>query len=185
MATQLEQSREVKFPINCKSANAKKKYKDSLLLENPNILYCDYIHNKGKKIKNNLIFHTDAIAAWKTAICEHYKFTVREGVGRGGRIIICSDESLDTDNPVLTVTYYTKGTFLFQGNEASLISFEEIFLQIKPEKGPATDRAQQEEAEDKIPPSLPAAPPPPPSHTLPPALCPQQPLPSPLPRTNS
>ncbi|KAL1255521.1 hypothetical protein QQF64_013582 [Cirrhinus molitorella] len=38
---------------------------------------------------------------------------------------------LDTDNPILTITYYTKGTFLLQGNEASLDSFEEIFPLLK------------------------------------------------------
>ncbi len=38
---------------------------------------------------------------------------------------------LDTDNPILTITYYTKGTFLLQGNEVSLNSFEEIFPLLK------------------------------------------------------
>lgn len=38
---------------------------------------------------------------------------------------------LDTENPILTITYYTKGTFLLQGNEASLNSFEGIFPQLK------------------------------------------------------
>ncbi len=38
---------------------------------------------------------------------------------------------LDTDNPILTITYYTKGTFLLQGNEVSLNSFEHIFPLLK------------------------------------------------------
>ncbi len=33
--------------------------------------------------------------------------------------------------PLLTITYYTKGTFLLQGNEVSLNSFEEIFSLLK------------------------------------------------------
>ncbi len=56
---------------------------------------------------------------------------LKKGIGRGGRLTICEDEMLDTDNPILTITYYTKGTFLLQGNEASLNSFEEIFLLLK------------------------------------------------------
>ncbi|KAA0705147.1 hypothetical protein E1301_Tti020683 [Triplophysa tibetana] len=38
---------------------------------------------------------------------------------------------LDTDNPILTITYYTKGTFLLQGSEVSLNTFEGIFPQLK------------------------------------------------------
>lgn len=172
MATQLELSREVEFPTSFKTASAKKKYKEKLLTDNPDILYCDYIFNKGKKIKNNLIFHTNSIPEWKTIICKKHKFTVREGVGRGGRIIICSDGSLDTDNPVLTVTYYTKGTFLLQGNEASLISFEEMFDQMKAEvsKEKACATVDQKDTEQKSSQCSPltAAPPSPPSHTQPP-----------------
>ncbi len=72
------------------------------------------------------------INAWKLPICEEYKHVFKEGIGRGGRLTICEDEMLDQqDNPILTITYYTKGTFLLQGNEASLNSFEEIFLLLK------------------------------------------------------
>ena len=47
---------------------------------------------------------------------------------------MCQDETLDTDNPLLTVTYYTKkGTVQVQGNEASLNSFEELFPKLKAE----------------------------------------------------
>ncbi|KAK2897076.1 hypothetical protein Q8A67_011564 [Cirrhinus molitorella] len=71
------------------------------------------------------------ISAWKSAICEEYTHVFKEGIGRGGRLTICENEMLDTDNPILTITYYTKVTFLLQDNEASLNSFEEIFPLLK------------------------------------------------------
>ncbi|ROL49452.1 hypothetical protein DPX16_15778 [Anabarilius grahami] len=76
------------------------------------------------------IFYTSLIMAWKSSICEEYKHIFKEGIGRGGRLTVCKDEMLDTDNPILTITYY-KGTFLLQGNEASLNSFEETFPLLK------------------------------------------------------
>ncbi len=108
-----------------------KKHKEKVLQDNPDVLYADYIHLNGKRIKKNFIFHTALINAWKLTICEEYKHIFKEGIGRGGRLTICEDEMLDTDNPILTITYYTKGTFLLQGNEVSLNSFEEIFPLLK------------------------------------------------------
>ncbi len=107
----------------------RKKHKEKVLRDNPDVLYADYIQLNGKRIKNN--FHTALINAWKLTICEEYKHVFKEGIGRGGRLTICEDEMLDTDNPILTITYYTKGTFLLQGNEVSLNSFEEIFPLLK------------------------------------------------------
>ncbi|KAI4885658.1 hypothetical protein NFI96_003646 [Prochilodus magdalenae] len=133
METGPAQCREVEFPAKCKSAQAKKKHKEKTLKDHPDTLYADFIHLHGKRIKNNLIFHTAALSAWRTAICGHYRFTFKEGIGRGGRITVCTDDSLDTDNPLLTITYYTKGTVLVQGNEISLDSFQEIFPQLKTE----------------------------------------------------
>ncbi|KAK9965987.1 hypothetical protein ABG768_005042 [Culter alburnus] len=132
MATPAQaECREVSYPEKCRSVQARKKHKEKTLRDNPDLLYADYIQLNGKRIKNNLIFYTTLITAWKSAICEEYKHIFKEGIGRGGRLTVCKDELLDTDNPILTITYYTKGTFLLQGNEASLNSFEEIFPLLK------------------------------------------------------
>lgn len=133
MATlaQTECTGEVLYPEKCRSVQARKKHKEKTLRDNPDLLYADYIQLNGRRIKNNLIFYTTLITAWKSAICEEFKNIFKEGIGRGGRLTICKDEMLDTDNPILTITYYTKGTFLLQGNEASLNSFEEIFPRLK------------------------------------------------------
>ncbi len=119
------------YPEKCRSVQARKKHKEKVLRDNPDVLYADYIQLNGKRIKNNFIFHTALINAWKLTICEEYKHVFKEGIGRGGRLTICEDEMLDTHNPILTITYYTKGTFLLQGNEVSLNSFEEIFPLLK------------------------------------------------------
>lgn len=59
--------------------------------------------------------------------------TSKEGIGRGGRITISQDESLETEDP-LTITYYkTKGTVLLQGNQTSLNLFQKMFHQLKAE----------------------------------------------------
>ncbi|KAL7868463.1 hypothetical protein SRHO_G00098470 [Serrasalmus rhombeus] len=166
METEPAQCREVEFPVKSKSAQAKKKHKEKTLKENPDTLYADFIHLYGKRIKNNLIFHTAAPSAWKSAICRHYKFTFKEGISRGGRVTVCTDENLDTDNPVLTITYYTKGTVLVQENEISLESFEEIFPQlnaeVETEAASATvDSADSEEDDAEALPTLPTPAPPP------------------------
>ena len=158
-------SREVEYPANCSSARAKKKHKEATLLSNVEQLFADYIICNGKKIKNNVLFHTDNINTWKQVICNNYTHIVKEGIGRGGRLTVCQDETLDTDNPLLTFTYYTKkGTVLIQGNEASLNSFEELFPKMKAEAerdrhctnsstvGDTT--SEQEEENDKVVPEV-------------------------------
>ncbi|KAL7862520.1 hypothetical protein SRHO_G00139610 [Serrasalmus rhombeus] len=87
----------------------------------------------------------------------------REGIGRGGRIT----GDLDTDNPALTITCYSKGTVLTQGNKISLDSFEETFPQLKAkverEAASATvDSTDYEEDDVEAAPTLPTQPPPPP-----------------------
>lgn len=149
--------REVCYPENCKSVQARKKHKEKTLRENPDVLYADYIQLNGRKIKNNFIFYTARIDAWKSVICEKYTHIFKEGIGRGGRLTICEDEMLDTDNPILTITYYTKGTFLLQGNEASLNSFEAIFPQLKvrieEERDQTSAKNSDSEEEDPVNPS--------------------------------
>ncbi|XP_067427114.1 uncharacterized protein [Thunnus thynnus] len=132
--TYTTECREIEYPAKCKSVYAKNKHKEKTLQENPECLYADYILLNGKKIKNNLIFHTKHPELWKNAVCNNYQHTFKEGIGCGGRVTICQDESLDTENPILTLTYYkTKGTVLVQGNQTSLNLFEKMFHQLKTE----------------------------------------------------
>ena len=110
--------------VNYPSAAMKKKYKEKVLKENPDTLLADFISTDGKSVKNNLIFQTNPAhtQAWKSALCEHYKHIVNHrGIGHGGRFTVWADKSLDTDNAILTVSYYpTQGKFLLQGNDVSL-----------------------------------------------------------------
>lgn len=153
--------KEIQYPAKCKSLQAKKKHKEKTLQENPECLYVDYTHLNGKKIKNNFIFHTKHPELWRNAVCDSYQHTFKEGIGRGGRVTICQDESLDTEDPLLTLTYYkNKGTVLLQGNQTNLNSFEKMFHQLKAEvdknrsnsatdSEDPTDRADTEESEQE------------------------------------
>ncbi|KAL7827967.1 hypothetical protein AOLI_G00311190 [Acnodon oligacanthus] len=108
--------------------------------------------------------HLDALMMNSKAIMK-----AKEGIGRGGRVTVCTDENLDTDNPVLTITYYTKGTVLVQRSEISLDPFQENFPQLKAEverevASTTVDSTHSEEDGAEALPTLPTtAPPPPPS----------------------
>ncbi|KAI9535877.1 hypothetical protein NQZ68_039538 [Dissostichus eleginoides] len=119
--------REIEYPAKCKSVNAKDKHKEKTLCGNPEVLFTDYAQQKEGRKKNNLIFFTDSIYIWKDTLCSNYAYVSREGIGSGGRLNICKDEHLDKDDPLLTITYYTKGKVMVQGKEANLESFEEAF----------------------------------------------------------
>lgn len=49
---------------------------------------------------------------------------------------VCSHGNIDTDDPILPITYYTKHIVLMQGNKEHLQSFEKAYpsLQFKVEK---------------------------------------------------
>ena len=127
------QSREVEYPAKCKSGTAREKHKEKTLQENPEILFIDYVQQIGGRKKNNILFFTDSIYIWKDTLCNNYTHVSSEGIGSGGRLKICKDEHLDKDDPLLTITYYTKGKVMIQGNEANLESFEEAFPLLKAE----------------------------------------------------
>ena len=131
--TLITQSREVEYPAKCKSGTAREKHKEKTLQENPEILFIDYVQQIGGRKKNNILFFTDSIYIWKDTLCNNYTHVSSEGIGSGGRLKICKDEHLDKDDPLLTITYYTKGKVMIQGNEANLESFEEAFPLLKAE----------------------------------------------------
>ncbi|KAJ4929632.1 hypothetical protein JOQ06_018655 [Pogonophryne albipinna] len=127
------EGREIEYPAKCLSVNAKDKHKEKTLCGNPEVLFTDYAQQKEGRKKNNLIFFTDSIYIWKDTLCSNYAYVSREGIGSGGRLKICKDEHLDKDDPLLTITYYTKGKVMVQGNEANLGSFQEAFPLLKAE----------------------------------------------------
>lgn len=123
--------REVVYPATCKTGAAREKHKDKTLKENPEVLFIDYVQQRQGRKKNNLIFFTDLIYAWEDALCDHYAHVSSEGIGSGGRLKVCKDRHLDKDDPLLTITYYTKGKVMVQGNEDNLEAFEEVFPLLK------------------------------------------------------
>lgn len=125
--------REVVYPATCKTGAAREKHKDKTLKENPEVLFIDYVQQRQGRKKNNLIFFTDFIYAWEDALCDHYAHVSSEGIGSGGRLKVCKDRHLDKDDPLLTITYYTKGKVMVQGNEENLEAFEEVFPLLKTE----------------------------------------------------
>ncbi|KAF0022072.1 hypothetical protein F2P81_025675 [Scophthalmus maximus] len=127
------ESREVEYPVNCKSAAVMEEHKEKTLRENPEVLFTDYAHQKYRRKKNSLIFYTDSIHTWKDTLCKNDAYVSSEGIGSGGKLKICKDEHLDKDNPLLTITYYTKEKVMVQGNEANLESFEGAFSLSKAE----------------------------------------------------
>ncbi|KAF4116657.1 hypothetical protein G5714_004146 [Onychostoma macrolepis] len=52
------------YPEKCRSVQARQNT-EKTLRDNPDVLYADYIQLNGKRIKNNLIFRTTTINAWK------------------------------------------------------------------------------------------------------------------------
>ncbi|KAF0039074.1 hypothetical protein F2P81_009558 [Scophthalmus maximus] len=117
----------------CESWQLWREHKEKTLRENPEVLFTDYTHQKYGRNKNNHIFFTDSIHTWRDTLCKNYAYVSSEDIGSGGRLKIRKDEQHDKDGPLLTITYYTKGKVMVQGNEANLESFEEEFSLLKAE----------------------------------------------------
>ena len=66
------------------------------------------------------------VPSWKFVLEARFKYITKEGIGRGGRLVVCKDGNLDTDDAVLTITYYAKGTVLIKGNEKTPPVFYQI-----------------------------------------------------------
>ncbi|MGH0123688.1 UNVERIFIED_CONTAM: hypothetical protein FKN15_028919 [Acipenser sinensis] len=81
--SQSAESREFQYPAELRSAQARKHHKLSVLRENPECLYTDYSGTGDKKMRSNLIFYTQHLNAWHTAVCKtDSKFTKR-GICQG------------------------------------------------------------------------------------------------------
>ncbi|MGH0164055.1 UNVERIFIED_CONTAM: hypothetical protein FKN15_048623 [Acipenser sinensis] len=124
-------SREVQYPAELSNAQSKRQHKISVLRDNPECLYSDYTNTGGKRIKNNLIFHTEHPQTWHAAICSKHGNIKKRGIWHGRQITVGEDS--DPDSTVLTINIYHNGTVVIQGNEASLDLFEESFQPLKEE----------------------------------------------------
>ncbi|MGH0130044.1 UNVERIFIED_CONTAM: hypothetical protein FKN15_072952 [Acipenser sinensis] len=124
-------SREVQYPAELSNAQSKRQHKISVLRDNPECLYSDYTNTGGKRIKNNLIFHTEHTQTWHAAICSKHRNIKKRGIWHGRQITVGEDS--DPDSTVLTINIYQNGTVVIQGNEASLDLFEKSFQPLKEE----------------------------------------------------
>lgn len=142
---------EIVYPPNCKSINAKNRHKEKILQENPEVLYADYAQHEGHWKKCNLIFFTNCINPWRDTLIENYPHVHGEGIVRGGRLKVCKDQSLDKDDPLLTISYYQKGKIKIQGNSENLDSFEEVFPLLKEKVNEKRTNNHQDNYEDDSP----------------------------------
>lgn len=152
-------SREIDYPESITKNKAKKKYKKKILRNNPDILYADYSDHEGIRIKSNLIFYTTLITEWKSVIDNEYQHVVRTEIDHGERFFIFRDEVHDTNNRILTISFYTTDTVLVQNSEENLNSFEKTFAQLK-----VRVQTEREQAQMNKPNNNPTSPPPPPSN---------------------
>ena len=123
---------EVGYPAKCKSAAARGQHKHKTL-ENPEVLFTDYNQHKEGRKKNNCIFFTDSIYIWKDTRFNNYAYVSSEGISQGGTLKISKNEHLNNDDPLLTITNYTKGKIMVQGNKTNLETFKEAFSLLKAE----------------------------------------------------
>ncbi|MGH0147487.1 UNVERIFIED_CONTAM: hypothetical protein FKN15_010703 [Acipenser sinensis] len=127
--SQSAESREFQYPAELRSAQARKHHKLSVLRENPECLYTDYSGTGDKKMRSNLIFYTQHLNAWHTAVCKTYSNVTKRGICQGRQILLREDS--DPDSTVLSINVYHSGTVLIQGSEASLTSFAKTYKQLK------------------------------------------------------
>ncbi|MGH0188053.1 UNVERIFIED_CONTAM: hypothetical protein FKN15_027687 [Acipenser sinensis] len=78
--SQSAESREFLYPAELRSAQARKHHKLSVLREYPECLYTDYSGTGDKKMKSNLIFYTQHLNAWHTAVCKTYSNVTKRGI---------------------------------------------------------------------------------------------------------
>lgn len=119
------------YPENCTGVEARKKHRNRIRREKSNTLYVDTCQQNGVKKRIDLSFYSPLITAWKSTFCFEYKHVVKNAINNGEQLIICNDQMLDKEHPILTISCYNTGTFIVQAFEASLDSFESIFPKLK------------------------------------------------------
>ncbi|ROL50466.1 hypothetical protein DPX16_21033 [Anabarilius grahami] len=121
-----EEELEVIYPTEVKSAKDKKKMKEIILRENPEILLSDYTGPEDNRVRCNLLFFTEHPSVWHTILCSAMTCRRKGGISKGRQL------TLEGDNDTkLTVNLYHNGTVMVQGPETSLNEFQRNFKNLK------------------------------------------------------
>lgn len=121
-----EEELEVIYPKEVKSAKDKKKMKEIILRENPEILLSDYTGPEDNRVRCNLLFFTEHPSVWHTILCSAMTCRRKGGISKGRQL------TLEGDNDTkLTVNLYHNGTVMVQGPETSLNEFQRNFKNLK------------------------------------------------------
>lgn len=138
------------YPAEIRTETGRQQFRLKFQRENPELLFKDCYSSKGKMITTNLLFYTDHTSAWHTALCTHFKFTTKRGIGKGRQICIFEDE--DKESKFLTVNIYQNGTVMVQGNQAALCSFEKAFPTVKDLSDSGKESTNQAPRTESLPP---------------------------------
>ncbi|ROL51080.1 hypothetical protein DPX16_14611 [Anabarilius grahami] len=121
-----EEELEVIYPTEVKSAKDKKKMKEIILRENPEILLSDYTGPEDNRVRCNLLFFTEHPSVWHTILCSAMTCRRKGGISKSRQL------TLEGDNDTkMTVNLYHNGTVMVQGPETSLNEFQRNFKNLK------------------------------------------------------
>ncbi|RXN11504.1 GTPase IMAP family member 8-like protein [Labeo rohita] len=123
-----EEELEIIYPAEAKSVKEKKRIKETILRENPEILLSDYSGPDNNRVRCNLLFFTEHPSSWRTVLCSNMTCMRKGGISKGRQL------TLEGDNDTkLTVNLYHNGTVMVQGPETSLNEFQRNFRNLKGE----------------------------------------------------
>lgn len=121
-----EEELEIIYPAEVKSIKDKKKMKEIILRENPEILLSDYSGAENSRVLCNLLFFTEHTSSWHTVLCSNMTCVRKGGISKGRQL------TLEGENDTkLTVNLYHNGTVMVQGAETSLSEFQRSFRNLK------------------------------------------------------
>ncbi len=123
-----EEELEIIYPAEVKSVKDKKRTKELILKENPEMLLSDYSGPDNNRVRCNLLFFTEHPSSWHTILCSNMTCMRKGGISKGRQL------TLEGDNDTkLTVNLYHNGTVMVQGPETSLNEFQRNFGNLKKE----------------------------------------------------
>jgi len=123
-----EEELEIIYPAEVKSTKDKKKMKETILRENPELLLSDYSGPEDNRVRCNLLFFTEHPSAWHTILSSAMTCRRKGGISKGRQL------TLEGDNDTkLIVNLYHNGTVMVQGPETSLNEFQRNFRNFKVE----------------------------------------------------
>ncbi len=116
------------YPAEVKSVKDKKRTKEMILKENPEMLLSDYSGPDNNRVRSNRLFFTEHPSSWHTILCSNMTCMRKGGISKGRQL------TLEGDNDTkLTVNLYHNGTVMVQGPETSLNEFQRNFINLKKE----------------------------------------------------